>query len=128
MGGEPLADAVVAGELIFAAPAVEAEALRPSAAARSNNDRAGVAQPDVAEWLDDDRGERRQLAGARSCVFVRGDQPNFLACPSGVNRSRKNGDFAFSRLQVGEPQLRIGRESYPHRLVRRPLRQRRLSH
>ena len=61
---QPLADGVVAFEVIFLAPAVEAEALRAPVRARSADDRAGVAQPDVAELLDDHLGERREALRA----------------------------------------------------------------
>ena len=62
--GEPLADVLVAGEVVFAAPAVEAEAARAALGAGADDDRPGVAQPDVAERLDDDGRERRQLRAA----------------------------------------------------------------
>ncbi len=46
-------DRVIAGQLIFAAPAVEPEIDAAPLLARTDDDRCGVADPDVAERLDD---------------------------------------------------------------------------
>src|SRR5260221_1277960 len=86
---QPLADIVVALQVIFATPAVEAEALRPPVLARSDHDRAGVAQPDVAERLDDDLGEGAQPARRLGGPLLRRDQPDFLALAASLERVRE---------------------------------------
>ncbi len=55
-------DAVVAGQHILAAPAVEAEPRRRRPGGRRQEQRAGVAQPDVAERLRDGSGRSHRAA------------------------------------------------------------------
>ena len=118
--GEPLADVLVAVEIIFAAPAVEAEALRAGARAAAQHDRPGIAQPDIAERLDDDFGERGERSRAFGGAVMGCDQPDLLALAAGVDRLGESRDFALGRLEIAEPQLRVARKADPHRLVRRP--------
>src|SRR3546814_17667394 len=66
----PLADVVVARQIVFAAPAVEVE-IAPGPV--RYQDRRGIAQPDVAERLDDHLGEGRGLARGGG-GFVRSDE------------------------------------------------------
>ena len=51
---------------------------------------------------------------------MRRDQPDLLALAAGMDRFGERRDFALGRLQIGEPQLGVARESDPHRFVRRP--------
>ncbi len=52
-------DRVIAGQVIFAAPAVEAEIDAFPLRSAPDHDRGSIAQPDVTERLDDHLGERR---------------------------------------------------------------------
>ncbi len=96
--GEPFADVLVALQLVLAAPAVEAEALRAALPARADDDRSGVAQPDVAELLDDHLSERRQPSSVLRGSVVLGDQPHLLAAAAGMDRRGERRDLAFRRL------------------------------
>ncbi len=125
---KPLADVLVAVELILAAPAVEAEALRAAVLAATEHDRPRVAQPDVAERFDDYLGERAQFARGFGRSFMRRDQPDLFASAVGVNRLGERRDFALGGLEVAEPQLGIARKADPQRLVRRPFGKRRSNH
>src|SRR6059058_2302347 len=82
---QPLADVLVPFELVFSAPAVEAEALAPAALAAAEYDRPGVAQPDIAERLDDHLSEWAQLTRAFGRPLMRRDQPYLFAFAAGVN-------------------------------------------
>ena len=90
--------------------------LKPKPCARrsfaaAEHDRSGIAQPDVAERLDDDLGEGREPARGFGRAFMRRDQPHLLALAAGMHRLGEGSDFALGRLQVAEPQLGIARES-----------------
>ena len=88
--------AVVAGQVVFAAPAVEAEARSPRGAAGPfDDDRPGVAQPDVAERLRRPRSAkgasaRAAAAEAASAATSRTSSP----LPSGLDRRGEGGDLA----------------------------------
>ena len=69
--GKPLADVLVAFKIVFAAPAIEGKARGRRRFPGTDDDRPSVAQPDVAERLDDDFGERR-TAGVRFPLRPRG--------------------------------------------------------
>ena len=97
----------------------------PPLVARADDDRPGVAQPDVAERLDDDVGERREPARGFRGALVGGDQPHRLALAAGVHRLGEGRDLALGVLEIAEPQLGIARKADPHRLVRRPFGRRR---
>src|SRR3954469_7373283 len=121
--GEAFADVLIALEIIFAAPAVEAESLCAPVLAAADNDRSRVAEPDVAERFDDHLRERPERARAFRRPLVRRDQPNLLALAAGVHRLRECRDLALRRLQIAEPQFGIAREPDPHRFMRRPFRE-----
>src|SRR3546814_13912937 len=53
-------------------------------------DRRGIAQPDVAERLDDHLGEGRGLARGGGGFVIGGDQQHRLALAVGVDRARKD--------------------------------------
>src|SRR5205814_5990352 len=76
---QPFADILVALEVVLAAPAVEAEALSAAILSAAEHDGAGIAQPDVAERLDDHLGERAQPPRGFGGPIMGGDQPHFLA-------------------------------------------------
>jgi hypothetical protein len=79
VAGQAAPDRVVAGKVVLAAPSVEAESPGAAVLARSQDDRAGVAKPDVAERLDDDFSERRKVTGYVRGVFVACNEPDLFA-------------------------------------------------
>ncbi len=89
--GEPAADRVVAGQLIFAAPAVEAEASRRAGPLALEQDRPGVAQPDVAERLPRRSSRTAPRPRRRGRGRIGGDEPHLLALarPHGPRRRRR---------------------------------------
>jgi hypothetical protein len=66
-----LADRGVTGKIEFAAPAVGLEAQRDRGACGSREDRAGVAQPDVAIERRHDLGRIAELGAGRGLGFSR---------------------------------------------------------
>ena len=118
---DPLADVLVAFEVVLVAPAVEAETLRPALLARAHDDRPAVAQPDVAEILDDDGREWRELAravsAASSCAAT---SQTCSPLPSAWTAFGEGRDFALGLLKVRQPQLRVARKADPDRFVRSP--------
>ncbi len=97
---QPLADRVIAGQIIFAAPAIEAE--QPRFGLR-HHDRAGIAQPDVAERLKQHVGKRRQLRRRIRRIGVGSDQDHLLARAIGVDSLRKGHHFGSRRFDIVEP-------------------------
>jgi hypothetical protein len=111
---QPKADRVVALELIFAAPAVEPEASRRPLPPVLDDDRAGVAQPDVAERLLDDGRERRQLGGCAGGSGIGGDQAHLLPSVVRMDRLGKSGHLPPRRLEVSLPEVGMTWEADPH--------------
>src|ERR1051325_2816390 len=103
------ANVLVAFEVVFSTPAVEAETPRIAAVLRSGDDRAGVAQPDVPERFDDNFGEGAKPPRGPSAVLRRGNQPALFAVPPRMDCLSEGRDFAFRGLEVAEPQLGIAR-------------------
>ncbi len=114
------ADLLIAIEIVFTAPTIEAETLGAALLAAAEHDGTGIAQPDVAERLDDDFGERGKPARGFGGALVGRHQPHLLAFPARMDRLGEGCDFPLGRLQVPQPQLGIAWESDPDRLVRRP--------
>ena len=107
---QPLADVVVAGQVVFPAPAVEHEVMRQAVIP---DDRCGIAQPDVAEQLDNHLRERRQPPCLDRCLLVRGDKQHLLALAVGVNGGCEGGNLAAGLLKILLPELRMARETDP---------------
>ena len=99
------ADGLVAGHLIFAAPAVEAEALGAALAGLiADHQRPGVAQPDIAVNPLLQRDPRRdELARPRRIGIVAQDQPHLLAAVR--HRAGKGGDLALRLAKGARPFL-----------------------
>src|SRR3546814_10971150 len=114
----PLADVVVARQIVFAAPAVEVE-IAPGPV--RYQDRRGVAQPDVAERLDDHLGEGRGLARGGGGFVIGGDQQHRLALAVGVDRARKGDHFLAGGHPIVAPQFRMPRNADPPPLLPRPV-------
>jgi len=95
---EALANIPVAVEVVFAAPAIEAEALRAAVAAAAQHDRAGIAKPDVAERLDDNLGKRAQALRRLSRALMRRDQQDPLALAAGMYRPGEGRNLLLGRL------------------------------
>jgi hypothetical protein len=124
--GQPRADRIVAGQVVFAAPAVELEQPRRSVA---GDDRAGVAQPDIAEGLDD---HLRRIArhGPRGVgrLAIGGDQYHPLAPAIGMDGAGKGQHLLARRLQIFLPQLGMAGKADPHGVMRGPFRRRGRGH
>jgi hypothetical protein len=84
------------------------------------DDRAGIAQPDVAERLDDDRAAWPTcvLGGLRG-FLVGGDEDHLLARPPAWTAD-EGGDFGARGLEVREPQFGMAGKADPDGVVRRP--------
>ena len=93
VGREPFADAVVSGQVVLAAPAVETEALCAATGAAAGDDRPRVAEPDVAERFDDHRGEGRKPTRHGGCGLVGGDNQDLLASTVRVHRAGERRHF-----------------------------------
>ena len=100
---QPGTDGVVARQVIFAAPAVEGEVGRAPVRARSEDDGGGIAQPDVAEGLDNGPGERGQPPRLGGGGLIGGDQPDLLALPLGGNGCGEGGDLLPRGFEVVLP-------------------------
>ena len=124
ISSQPFADVLVTGQVVLAAPAVEAEALRLARTPAAEDDRASVAQPDVAERLDDHLGKRDELGCALRGPAVGGDEPHRFSLTVRVDRLGERGDFALGRLEIGEPELGVAWETDPDRFVRGPFGER----
>jgi len=125
---EPLANAVIAGKVIFAAPAVESEALGTSLRPTAGNNRTSIAQPDIAEGLDDNLGKGRQPAGLIGGGFICRDQPDFLARAIGMDRGRERGDFNLCGSKIIFPKVGSAWKTDPNGLVGCPFRKWKLTH
>src|SRR5437868_940354 len=102
---EALADVLIALEIIFPAPAVEAESAGAALLAAAEDDRPGVAQPDVAERLDDDRRKWAQAPRCLGRAIVGRHKPHRFALAAGMDCFSERRHFAPGWLQIAEPQL-----------------------
>ena len=120
--GEPLADVRRRRRSSYLPP----QPLKPKPCARralpaAEHDRPGVAQPDVAERLDDHLGERRQLARALGGAVMRPRPATPVSpLPPAWTASAKAATSRSAGFEIAEPQLGIARKADPHRFVRRP--------
>jgi hypothetical protein len=101
--GEAVTDVLITFEIVLSAPTIEAESFSPAALPAAKHDRAGVAEPDVAEWLDDYLRERRELLCALCRAVMSRNQPDLLATAAGVDGFGEGRDLALGRLQVAKP-------------------------
>ena len=116
-----VADGGVVGQVEFAAPAIGPKSQRDRAVFRSREDRARVAEPDIAVARRNDLG---RAARAR-----RGPRPRLRRPPPAAHPVRSGSSARTSaatsrrgRRQVAVPLVRIGRPSGPDGLLRRPFR------
>src|SRR5690606_2784562 len=117
------ADGVVTLQIIFPAPAVEAETGRGAGAAALEDDRPGVAKPDVAERLLDHQDVRAgHLSGHLGALRIGSDEANFLASAASPNRPGEGDDLLPGRFEVILPQVDVAWKADPHPLVMRPFR------
>ncbi len=112
---------IVERRRIFPAPAIAAIIERDERVSAIDNQRPGVAQPDV------EKGGNQYLRAIASPVARRGGgflvcahQPNRLAPPSGMDRAGKGSDFAARALQIVGPQIGRARIADPDAIMRRP--------
>jgi hypothetical protein len=122
---QPLTDVLIAGKVILATPAVEGETLGPTRSAAPNDDRTGVAQPDVSEWLDEDLRERRNSKCTFGGPIVRGDEQDLLALAARMDSFSEGSDLLLGGLKVPKPQLRVAWKTDPNGLVGCPFGRRR---
>ncbi len=118
---EPPPDRVVAGQIIFAAPAVEAEADRREPGRALDHDRPGVAQPDVAEGLRDHGRERRGRPRRIRRSRIGGDEPYLLALAVCPDCRRERRDLGLGRARDPRPRARHGSESRSRRRRAAPI-------
>src|SRR3546814_6620384 len=84
--------------------------------ARAGDDRPGVAQPDVAERLDDDaHAGLDEARGDLRLLLVVDDQPDLLAAAAVMNGVGEGGDVAARGLDPACPLLGQVREADPYR-------------
>ena len=114
---EPQPDRVVALQIVFAAPAVEVEVACLFAV---QQDRRGVAQPDVAERFNHHLGKGGHAHGGVARFGIGSDQDYLLAPPLGVDGTGEGDDLLARRLQILDPQVGVAREADPHGRMRRP--------
>ena len=74
--------------------------MRAALLSRAQDDWAAVAKPDVAELLDDDLCERRELTCFLRSIFVSGDEPYLLALAAGVHGLGEGRDLFLGLLEV----------------------------
>ena len=126
---QPCADIFVARHLIFTAPAVEAEIDQSPRLAVQHGDRRGIAQPDVAQRLQDDRhAGRDQGPRGVGITLVRCDQPHLFAAPIGMECACKGGDLRPRGIECAGPFIRVGRKADPGPVVRCPFGRHTKSH
>jgi hypothetical protein len=98
--------------------------LKPAATPRRwrlDEDRAGVAQPDVAELAADDldRGVGEQGLGGGLGLVADHHQAHALAARTGQGAGQV-GDLLLRLFQVFPPQFGVAGEAHPHGAVRSP--------
>ena len=119
--GKAAAYALVAGQFIFAAPPVELEIGRGTPFGIADDNRRGVAQPDVAERLDDHLGGlSRQLPSALGRLLVGGDQHDPLALAAGMHRASEFDHLGSGGFEIVLPKLRMAGEADPDGVMGRP--------
>jgi hypothetical protein len=121
-GGDLLGDQIVALHLVLAAPAVEQEAGRHRTVGGLDEDRAGVAQPDVAKLAADDLdgGVGQPRAGGGLGLVADHHQAHAFAAGTGQG-ARQGGDLVLGLVEVFTPDLGVAGEAHPHGAVRSPL-------
>ncbi len=110
---------IVVIQQIFSAPAVEAEG---GGMAGVEEDRAGVAQPDIAEAPGDDLhacNVADERAGGRQSVILADHQLHPLGARPGQGADQ-GGHLGLGVRQVVFPELGVAREPHPHGAVGRP--------
>ena len=120
--GEPLADVLIAVEVVLPAPAVEPEALRrgaPAAPSTIGPVSRSQMSPNGSTITSANGQSLRALSAAPSCAAT---SQHLLALAAGMHRLREGRDLALGRLEIAEPQFGIARKADPDRLVRRPFR------
>ena len=121
---EPLADVVVAGQVIFAAPAVEAEARAAAARCRCRRTIGPVSRSQMSpngSTITLAKGASRARLGGG--VFVGGDQPDLLALAVGVDRGGEGRDLGLRRARDRPPTARRRSESRSTPLRAAPIRE-----
>ncbi len=115
------ADFLIARHDEFLAPPVETKVARAPFWARSHNNRPRVAQPDVAERLnqDADPGVDESRSNLRLSLVI-DDQPHFLAAAAVVDNVGKSSDIGTRRIDLPRPLVIEVRKADPHCGVRRP--------
>ena len=119
--GEGAADPVIVVEHILPAPAIEAEQGRLGSAV-SEDDRSGIAKPDIAEWRLQHIRERRRPSSDLGAWRIRGDQPDLFAAAAGMNGAGESDHFVTGGLEIVFPQILVAGEADPDILMRRPFR------
>ena len=118
--GDVVADGLIVGEVELAAPAIELEAEREPVPVAPREDRAGIAQPDVAVLrMHELSGVPKLLARSRFDLGAVHQQPHPVRRRK---RAHQRGDIAARRGEVSVPFLKVGGPRGPDRLLRGPLR------
>ena len=115
-----VADRGVAGQIELAAPAIGPESERDRAVLGAGEDRAGVAQPDIAVAGRNDLGHAAELGAGRRLGFRARHQHAHTV--GWAKRADQPRHVAARACQVAVPFVRIGRPGGPDRLLRRPFR------
>src|SRR5205085_382758 len=102
------------------APAVELEAHRDVPAGAADDDRAGVAQPDVAERLVKYGGGRGRLPCRSDRFRAFGDEPDLFALALGPDGAGKGGGLGARRLEIRAPIFLMARKADPDEGVGSP--------
>ena len=122
--GEPFADVLVAIKIVFAAPAIEAEALRRGASAPLPSTIGPVSRSQISpngSTITSAKGASlRALSAAPSWAAT---SRTVSPLPPAWTASAKAATSRSRLLEIAKPQLGIARKTDPHGFVRRPFRE-----
>jgi hypothetical protein len=98
--------------------------LRPTA----GNNRTRIAQPDIAEGLDNHFRKGSQSVSHVGCGLIGRNKPNLFSRSLGVNGGRERCDFRLRGREVVFPKVGSAWKTDPNGLVRCPFRNWKLAH